>query len=67
MNSTVEIEDTKCIRETEAAILVLIDDKEVWVPQSQVSDDSEVSRYGDAGTFSYRRMVRNSKRIGVKI
>lgn len=41
----------KCIRATAKALLVRIGDKEVWVPQSVVHDDSEVFKDGDEGTF----------------
>jgi hypothetical protein len=34
--------DAECIRETDKALLCLIDGEEVWVPKSQIHDDSEV-------------------------
>lgn len=43
--------DGKCTRATEKALLVLIDGKETWVPQSVVHDDSEVWKVGDEGTL----------------
>lgn len=46
--STEEIDDVLCTKESRAAILVVLDRddprrrREVWVPKSQVDDDSEV-------------------------
>ena len=43
---------TKCLRETEKAILVELNDgQELWVPKSQVDDDSEVYQKGDTGSL----------------
>lgn len=39
----------RCIRESDKAILVRIDDKETWVPKSVVHDDSEVWKKDDEG------------------
>jgi len=47
------IEDAKCVRATEKAILVeapVLDDDE-WIPQSQVDDESEVWKIGDSGVL----------------
>ncbi len=49
-DSTVSF-DAKCIRETPKAILVVIEDDEVWVPKSVVHDDSEVYEEGHEGTL----------------
>lgn len=45
-------EEVKCTKETSDAILVrwgLID--EMWVPKSQVHEDSEVWKHGQEGTL----------------
>lgn len=39
----------KCVRSTSKAVLVRIGDKEIWIPQSVVHDDSEVFKAGDEG------------------
>lgn len=50
MTQYVELEDVKCIVETDAALLCLIDGDEVWVPISVVNfADSEVVEEGDSG------------------
>jgi hypothetical protein len=46
-----EIYDVVCKHATDKAILVEIDGEEVWVPQSQVDEDSEVYQKGDEGTL----------------
>jgi len=51
MAETVEFEDTHCIKDTDDAILVVVDDRQVWIPQSQVDDDSEVYEKGHSGTL----------------
>jgi hypothetical protein len=51
---TFEIEDCRCTAETDKAILVVGDevpDGKVWVPKSQVHDDSEVFEDGTEGTL----------------
>jgi len=48
------IENAKCIKQTSQAILVtapVFGKKEVWVPQSQVHEDSEVYEEGGEGTL----------------
>jgi len=50
--ATVSFKGVLCKRQTPKAILVeLQQEKEVWIPQSQIHDDSEVYREGDAGTL----------------
>jgi hypothetical protein len=42
----------RVIRETAKALLVCLDDgREVWIPKSQIHDDSEIWKPGDAGTL----------------
>jgi|SoiMethySBSTD1v2_1073268.scaffolds.fasta_scaffold5118883_1 hypothetical protein len=41
----------ECVKETELALLCVIDGDEVWIPKSQVMDDSEVNAEGDEGTL----------------
>jgi len=43
--------DVFCIAETDLAILVDIDGEEIWIPRSQIEDDSEVVEKGDEGTL----------------
>jgi hypothetical protein len=48
-----EIENVRCVRETDKAILVEAPDfdEPQWVPQSQVDDNSEVYKLGTVGTL----------------
>ena len=41
--------DAKCIHETEGGLLVKIKGETMWIPKSQVLDDSEVDARGDRG------------------
>ena len=43
------IEDVRCIKETDKAILVDVEGEEVWIPKSQVHDDSEVWKADQEG------------------
>ena len=45
------IENAKGIKATDKALLVLVEGQEVWIPQSQIHDDSEVWKAGDEGTL----------------
>lgn len=47
----VSIEDVVCKHATDKAILVEIDGEDFWIPQSQITDDSEVWKGGDEGTL----------------
>ena len=47
----VSFDDAVCIQETRLAILVCVDGKQAWIPQSHVDDDSEVWKKGDSGTL----------------
>lgn len=47
-----EIDDVEVVGATDKAIRVRVDGgREVWVPQSQVHDNSEVWKLGDKGTL----------------
>ena len=47
----VEIEDVQAIRETEKALLCQIKGEEIWVPRSQIREESDVKDAGDDGTL----------------
>jgi len=49
--SKFEIEDVECLHDTGKALCCLIDGEEVWVPQSQVDEDSEVYEKGGEGSL----------------
>ena len=48
----VYVEDVLCKRETEKALLVLIDGEDKWIPKSVIHEDSEVWRAWDEGTLA---------------
>lgn len=45
----VEFDGAECLKETDRAILCKVGKRELWVPQSQVHDDSEVYAKGHKG------------------
>ncbi len=54
MSEPVTFDDCEAIRETDRALLVRIpdlDDQEVWIPKSQIHDDSEVYALGHVGAL----------------
>lgn len=51
MSEKVQIQDVTVVRETEAALLVNIEEEEFWIPKSQIDDDSEVYKMGTDGTL----------------
>lgn len=46
---TATLSDAEALKETDAALLCLLDGKEVWIPKSQIDDDSEVWEEGQSG------------------
>ncbi len=55
--------DARCLRETDKAILVEIDGDEYWIPQSQVSEDSEVWKEGDEGDLVISSWIAKQKQL----
>lgn len=49
MSDLAFISDAECIRESAKAILVKVDGVEVWIPKSQIADESEVWSLKNAG------------------
>ncbi len=59
----VEIEDVEVKKETEKALLCLIDGKELWIPKSQIDDDSEVFEEGHYGTLIITQWIAEQKEL----
>jgi hypothetical protein len=51
MAETVQIQNVKALRETEKALLVGVEGEEVWLPKSQIDDDSEVYKDNTEGVL----------------
>lgn len=60
-NPTVEFEHVQCIKETDAALLCVIDGEKVWMPLSQIDDSSEVLREGDEGMLVVTKWIAKQK------
>ena len=59
---TVELTDVECIKETDEALLCIIDDDEVWIPRSHVNEDeTEVFHEGDLGTLVVTEWMATEK------
>ena len=49
---TVEIGVFEVLHETDSALLCVVEDlEEVWIPKSQIDDDSDVTGSGDVGNL----------------
>lgn len=48
---TVEIDEVIALKGTSEALLCEVDGKEVWIPRSCISEDSEVQDEGDSGVL----------------
>jgi len=59
--NSVEFSDVKAIAETEVALLCEVDGEEVWLPKSQVQDESEVWQKGDEGTLVVSEWIAKQK------
>ena len=62
----VELDDCLVISQTEKAIQVEIGDgpktgEIVWIPQSQIDDDSEIWKKGDCGKLVISEWIANEK------
>ena len=57
----VYIDDVRCIRETDAAIQVVIEGAKHWIPKSQIDDDSEVNEEGDEGQLVITEWIAEQK------
>jgi len=60
---TVEFDGVVVKIETHAALLVVIDDKEVWLPKSQIDDDSEVYKAGTSGKLVITEWIAIQKKL----
>ncbi len=48
-------------RETDKALLVVVEGEEVWIPKGQIHDDSEVYRQGDTGMLIVSLWIAEQK------
>jgi len=60
---TISFAGVSCIAATEMAIQCKIDGEKVWIPQSQVDDDSEVWKLGDHGTLVITQWIAKEKEL----
>jgi len=60
-NQEVGFEDVEVLLDTGTALLVEIEEEKYWIPQSQVSEDSEVWKKGDSGRLVISRWIAKEK------
>jgi hypothetical protein len=56
-----EVEDVLVKSETEKALLCIIEGEQMWIPKSQITDDSEVWKQGDEGTLVITEWLAEQK------
>jgi hypothetical protein len=54
-------ENVRAINDSGSALLCEIDGREVWIPQSQIDDDSEVYEGGDEGELVISQWIAEQK------
>lgn len=59
----VEVEVYECLRTTDRAALLMIDDEEHWVPFSQIEDNNEDLRVGYSGPLYLTEWICEQKGI----
>ena len=57
----VTFDHVECTAQTNRAILVHVDGEKVWIPQSQIHDDSEVWGNGDSGKLVISEWIARRK------
>jgi len=66
-DKTIEIEDCNCLGESEKACLIELGDdcrkagEAVWIPKSQIHDDSEVWKKGQVGKLVITEWIAEQK------
>lgn len=58
---TVSLKNVTALRGTDKALLCLIDGEEVWIPTSQIHDNSEVYEVGDDGVLVITHWLATQK------
>jgi hypothetical protein len=61
MAEKVQIQNVTVSKETEAALLVNIEGEEMWIPKSQIDDDSEVYKKDTEGTLVITEWIAKQK------
>jgi hypothetical protein len=59
----VEFEGVTVLYERDASLLVKIYDQEVWIPKSQIHDDSEVYKADTEGTLIISEWIAEKKEL----
>jgi hypothetical protein len=62
-NELVEIDDCVCSIATSKAILVACEGEDVWIPASEIHEDSEVYKPGTEGILVIPRWVAEMKEL----
>lgn len=63
MGDRVYFDDVTCVAESERAIRVLIDEREHWIPITQIDDESEVKVEGDEGRLIVTRWIAEQREL----
>ena len=61
--SRVYFDDVTCVAESDRSILVEIGDEQVWLPKSQVDEDSEVFKKDDEGRLVVTKWIAQEREL----
>jgi hypothetical protein len=60
---SVRLANVKALRGSDKALLCLIDGEQIWIPQSQITDDSEVFEAGGTGDLVITKWLAEQKEL----
>lgn len=60
-NATQYIDGCKALKETDKGLLVEYEGEEIWIPKSQITEDSEVTEEGDEGILAIPEWLAEEK------
>lgn len=63
MGGTVTFRNVTVKVETDKALLVVLDEEEIWIPKSQIDDDSEVYKAGTSGKLVITEWLAEQKKL----
>jgi len=60
-SNTVTLSDVSVVKETDKALLCNIHGEEIWIPKSQIHEDSEVYEEGGKGSLVITQWLASQK------
>jgi hypothetical protein len=64
MSNTVSFHDVTVVRETQMALLCNVEGEEIWIPKSQIADESEVYKLDTDGELVITEWFAEKEGLG---